>query len=86
MEDNQSYNIKEWGKVPRNTRIELAYAIIGNAMGVLGEANAATGRVLSGEKIEERTISSYFYAAESLIRVARDLINAETYSGSGVPF
>lgn len=88
MEEQEIYDRNDFGKIPRNTRIEFAYAIVGVAMGVLGEANAAVGRVLNGEKVEESATRTYFDVAGSLIRNAQNLIEAETWrvSPSRVPF
>jgi hypothetical protein len=79
MESQTNYDKDDFGKIPRTTGIEHVYTIVGAAMGVLGEANAAVERTLNGEKVSESLTRNYFEAAGTLIRAAVDLTEAETW-------
>lgn len=88
MEDKAKYDREDWGKIPRTPRIEHVYTIVGAAMGVLGEANAAVERTLNGEKVSETLVRNYFEVTGALVRAAVDLMEAETWRSDigRVPF
>jgi len=88
MEDRAKYNKEDWGKIPRTARIEYVYTIVGAAIGVLEEANAAVGEALDGEKVSESLARNYFEVTGALIRAAVDLMEAETWKSDigRVPF
>ena len=88
MEDQADYGVDDFGKIPKNSRIELAYSLIGVAMGLAGEANAAIAGALKGEKPSDRRVRVYLQNAGTIMRVVEDLVQIETwnYTDARAPF
>ena len=87
MEDSPNYNCKkEWGRIPRNTRIELAYQLTGTTMGLLGECNALISKVLEGEYVSAYTLRDYLDNVARLTSVIGTIVNAEAFDKREIPF
>ena len=88
MEEAAKYDKEDWGTIPLTPRIDHLYTIVGAAMGVLEEANAAVERTLNGEKVSETLVRNYFEVTGALVRTAVALMEAETWRNDlgRVPF
>lgn len=86
MEEAATYDRSNIGKIPRNTRIEITYNLIGSTMALLGETNAMIAKVLNGEKIDVWTVRDNLESVQELCEVIGRTLHNETYNLNEVPF
>lgn len=87
MEDGTTYaGKKEWGQIPRNTRIELAYQLTGSTMGLLGECNAMIAKVLNGEQVSAYWVRDYLNSVARMTSIIETIISAESFDQKEIPF
>jgi len=86
MEEAATYDRSNIGKIPRNTRIEITYHIIGSTMALLGETNAMIAKVLNGEKIDVWNVKNNLQSVQQMCDVIARTLTSETYRLEEVPF
>jgi len=86
METTEKYDSSSIGKIPRNTRIEVTYNIIGSTMALLGETNAMMAKVLNGEKVDVWNVRNNLQSVQDLCTVISRTLTNETYDFDKVPF
>jgi hypothetical protein len=88
MEGKKEYGIESFGKIPNSEKVKIAYALTGNAIDLTKEANDELSSVLKNKKVSERQIRGYLQNASTILRVAQEIIEMETWrcSDSPVPF
>lgn len=80
MEEQEKYSPNDFGKIPNSSKIEVAYALSRSAMDLTLEGTNSLARSLKGEKVREQAVRSSFHNAATILRVAQDLIQMETWS------
>lgn len=86
VESVKEYDEVKYGRIPRSTRIELAYSITGNAMGLLGEGNALIAKALNGEEVSAYKLQDYLDGVTRLASVIGSIVSSEAFSRTEVPF
>lgn len=74
------------GNIPNNERIELAYNILGSALGLAGQANAMIAGSLGGKPSTDTRVWRYLDGARTLIDVVSGIVRVESWGEEEVPF
>lgn len=85
MEENTKYEKKRFGEIPRNSRIEYSYQLIGATMGLLGECNAMIADVLNNKYVSAYKIGDQLDNVAKLTHVIRSILHAEAFDRNEEP-
>jgi hypothetical protein len=74
------------GDIPRSTKVEIAYSILGSAMALAGEANAVIARSMEGKGGRESDVFHLLSGSKSLMEVVSSILRFEAWNRGEVPF